>query len=332
MKLKVFFKTSQHGNKILITADSVTVIFEQDGDVREKRFKGAFQTLLADQTFVDFLSSNLTGLCAIHLSHEMIFERPVELPYVVRNDYKNVLQYELPSLLPLHESKIYCDSFLIGEADHKEYVMVSLAMIKKHIADELINHLEKIGLHVKNICAPSSSVSSHIYQFVNLEAQYKAKNRTLIGGLCATTMVLGLLCFNVWLGIMDERIAFLNSHITELSVKSQSVLALEREIENFEKLEHFYRAKASRMRFEYLLEQLTGAIPEDSWLSNYRQAGRKITMSGTSPNTGIIIEQLSQTQYLTDISNNGTRIRSDSERTVEQFTLSMRIVGGDDDE
>lgn len=331
-KVREFFKADYAENQIIILSDKTEVISNDDGEECHKSFSGPIEKLFEDENFNRYLRDNTSGLCSVLLDPSLTLNRTIELPKAVRADFKNAVKFQLASLLPLPEHLICYDCVLSTQKKHPDYVDVHISMIKKSFAHQIVSVLEDTGLGVKDIKSVMDKNYTSSFEYLNLEQKYKHKNRNLVLGLVTSSVVLASVFGILLVHSFDQRETFLNEHLKTLAQRSKEVLEVKGEIDTHLQKVALYNRYLSNVGFDQILEQLTAATPDDSWVHSYRQSGRKITLSGISPNSGVMVESLSQNPLFGELSNASSTLANEENKTVERFTLKMRLKQGEGDE
>jgi len=330
-KVREFFKANYAENQIKISSDNIELVSTQDDEKYHELFMGPIEKLFKEESFNQYLRDNLSGLSSVLLDPSLTLDRTSELPKAVRADFKNAVKFQLASLLPLPEHLICYDCVLSTQNKHPDYVDVHISMIKKSFVQQIVSALEDNGLGVKDIKSVTDKNYPASFEYLNLEQKYKHKNRNLVLGLVTSSIVLAGLFGILLVRSFEQRETFLNEHLNTLAQRSKEVLEVKNKIDTHIQQVALYNRYLSNVRFDQILEQLTAATPEDSWVHSYHQSGRKITLSGFSPNSGVMVEKLSQNPLFGEISNASSTLSNEENKTVERFTLKMRLKQGEGD-
>jgi general secretion pathway protein L len=159
----------------------------------------------------------------------------------------------------------------------------------------------------------------------------KKRSKKKIGALIALGAIVFLLGISTINTIIQRRshIAELDMQLSELKTQAQSIEAMQDEIDRVEK----YNAIIKQVREQdvsklKILEELTGIIPDDSWLTDfeYSAENKKITLTGYSTSASQLIQLLEESKLFVNVKftspiTKGTNVK-------ENFKIEMTLEQG----
>ncbi len=324
-KVKILFSGSKVENWLEFSANGLTALQLNEGEKSVEEFDGDALQLLDDETFKDHLKQNFSGLINVSLSNEFILERGFEVPQVAKNNYKNVVKFELPQLFPVSAGALHFDCYPLQEDQTEDYQTIQVGIVKKKISDNIITVLEECGLGLKNLSANSEKTDNSTFRFLNLEAKYRKKAETLLGILLGSAVLLSILCVWAAANFFDDRAEFLNTRLVALAQQVAEVSEVRKQISDHERKESLVIEKTSNSNLDQILEVLTNSFPDNSWVYEYSQSGNQIRLRGNSADTSSLIQTLNESKLFSNISNSAELINDRESRNLERFTVTMTL-------
>lgn len=129
---------------------------------------------------------------------------------------------------------------------------------------------------------------------------------------------------------MNLRQTVLTEQLGQLKLEVQSIEDLQSDAEKIERfsvvIKNIKKEDASKLK---LLEELTGLIPEDSWLTEFRYTAKekKIKLSGYAVSASKLIPILEESQLFENVRFTSP-ITTEKGRNKERFRLEMTVSTG----
>ena len=323
------FSTGKPKNTIYLSPQTVKLSSVVSGKTSEKTYDLSFEDLVNDKEFTTYLNAYFTGSTSIILSSDMVLEREVMLPETAQKEFRNIINLQLPNLLPMSKNDIYYDCALGLSGDETGKSTVYLAMVKKETISKILLVFEGLGVLIDEVYSSSTLCKGTKFRFLNLRNKNKVRTQKLENGLILGAISLFCFCGFLYWNNLNQRVDFLNLKMGEYSVKAREVGLLKDEIITHNRNEKLYYARLERIRLEKILEAITTSLPTDSWIFEFNHSGSKITISGQSKDTTIVLKNLDEHTFFTNVNNNSTSISTASGQAVERFMISFDFMQPD---
>jgi Tfp pilus assembly protein PilN len=229
----------------------------------------------------------------------------------------------------MSRNDIYYDCGLGLSEDETGKLTVYLAMVKKETISKLLLDFEGLGVLIDGVSSSSSLCKSLKFRFLNLRNKNKTRTQKLERGLVLGGISLFCFCGILYWTNLNQRVEFLSLKMGEYSVKAREVGSLRDKIITQNRNEKLYYTRLERIRLEKILEAITTSLPADSWIFEFNHSGSKITISGQSKDTTIVLKNLDDQPLFTNVSNSSTSISTVSGQAVERFMISFDFMQPD---
>lgn len=255
--------------------------------------------------------------------------RHFRLPIAAEENLLQVLGFELDRLTPFTQSQAYYSGRVTEVVRASGQLKVELVALPKSKLDPLLEQMHAIGWQPYRVDI-LDYVDAKSHQL--LPSQYQAKAGRLPGML---TLVAGLASLVTLLCILlmplandYERIDHLKAELRRVSKEAKEVDALRKEVEDLTHQMNFLAEKKSREPSMLdMLNELSRALPDDTWLNGLQYKDGRVVMQGQSPAASNLIAKIESSAFFKATSFLSP-VTKDLSNGLERFQISSEVVNG----
>jgi len=167
-----------------------------------------------------------------------------------------------------------------------------------------------------------------------LKAEVARRQELTIGVICVILTVIAIGVFHLIqsarLSSHEEELAQLRSEIQTLNAQAKGVTNLNSDIkvlkEKLKVIDELGKQKTGPAR---VMENLSSAIPNRLWLTEFRESGGSLSISGLSVDNETIanfLKELSESSYFSDVELGETTQVSENQGNLKRFVARARLV------
>jgi general secretion pathway protein L len=262
----------------------------------------------------------------LHLLPPDILRKRIALPIAAKSNLMAAVGYQIDIELPFRGADVYYGIRILAESATSVALEISVALRSR--VDMLISAIEVAGLAVGNVYACSSRTESDPILLLPRSPEPPAKSRRQLWAISGLTAALAIAAVTAPLAdkaLEAERLKVLAERDVQLAAP---VIATQRKLSKT--LEA--RAQLARVvqRFPdpvQVLSALTASIPEDTWLTRLAMRDGEIQISGLTPSTSALIDELARTDMFYPPAYAAPAIQ-DPQFNRERFVLNIRLRPG----
>lgn len=229
----------------------------------------------------------------LSFSADQVFHLPLDLPRAPAATLRRAAILELERLNPLPASALYIDTCIVQGADRAH---VDLHAIRRAIVDETIAQCRRAGLAVGGVAFEDDGREARWRSFPVDRAAlgrrlWRRHGTQLLAGL-AVALFAGLLCA-VYLR-EAETAAQLDAQDDALSARAAEVHRLAHDIRDMRTQFAFAGAQRRMPLAIDILNRLSAALPDGTWLTQMEIKGTQVHIEGFSKSAPAIIAAIDQ--------------------------------------
>jgi len=233
---------------------------------------------------------------AVEIPPERVLSRIVHFPPGARGELDRIVGFEIARHFPFPASRVFFRHRIVGRADAPT-LAVEIVAVPRDIVAEIGAGLAAAGLCAGAVAAlPQGGAEPLPLPREALgPARRPLRPILALAGLAAAALLSCPLAQHVRLAALDREIA---------ALKPQAAAALrarERDRRDGERLAALVRLRGSRPPLIAVLDRLSRAVPDGSWLQSLSLSGRELIIDGLSPSAATIVLALEHGGGLSDI-------------------------------
>ena len=266
--------------------------------------------------------------CDFHLLHSMLLYRDITFPLATEENIKEVVSYEIDRYTPFKKEDIYYD-VSVKERDKKNNkLIVTVAVVKKHVIDEILNFCEAAELPLGKLFAYDSDVgiSKELSSVGSPASVAKSSSKSGTKLLLYSTIILlfAALCIpigkNYWLA------SKYNHERQQMSAEVAEVKEIRGVFQDARKqAERVKNISAGAVKVTELLSELTDVIPDDTSLGRFSLEENITRIQGTSSSASKLIALLDSSNKFSDVEFVAP-VTKNSDTGKENFTIQFNLI------
>lgn len=262
-----------------------------------------------------------------HLSPEKALTRTLGLPSVAEDDLRAVVRHQIDLVAPFPVERVSFDHAVIGRDYRTGMLETRIVIVPRKVIDSAVASLKALDLSPDYI-----DVEGPRWGELNLlpvpAAEKTRRSSRLNVWLLAANLV--LLCLVVGLPILRWSLVEqeLEQRLELAAAESRVVRALQDKIDTLE-AEHdfFVEHQAAAQAPLLVLNELSTALPDDTWLEALQLRPGEATLSGQSKSAADLIPILQQSPLFEDVAFDAPIVKDDKTQR-EKFRIRLSIPHG----
>ena len=272
--------------------------------------------------------------CSFLLSEEQILTRTITLPMAAEENLREVLSFEMDRQTPFSADQVYYDFVITERSSASNTLSLELLVAPRPVVDDAVARLAAAGIQVDVIT--TRGLDSNIEVPMNLLPKGARSNRNTIlqrlnVSLATLAILLVISAITLPLIQKDQKIRSLEAEVQVATVAARASSQLRREVEELVSgSSYLVDKKQAEPTIVYLLDEMTGVIPDNTWVNRIDISNDEIQLQGQSGSAAglIALIEASPTFGNAQFRSPVTQIvRTDQER----FHLSADVLPGQDE-
>jgi general secretion pathway protein L len=258
------------------------------------------------------------------LPEARLLRRSLTLPVAALENLPTVLGFELDRQTPFKPDQVYFDSRVLRHDSGAKQVQVELVVVPRPVLDA---ELERLGPLASGL-AGVDVIDAHGRRLsVNLlPAEQRAslpRTQPMIqAGLLAATVLLVLFGLGQLVENRQQAVEQMQAEVENQRERARVVSALRKQLEDAAAAANFLAVqKQTQASMVVLLDELTQALPDDTFLERLSVSGNQISITGFSSQATRLIGTLQDSEQLRDVALNGA-IQPDPRVARDRFTIT----------
>lgn len=258
------------------------------------------------------------------LPEARLLRRSLTLPAAALENLPTVLGFELDRQTPFKPDQVYFDSRVLRHDSGGKQVQVELVVVPRPVLDA---ELERLGTLAGGL-AGVDVIDAHGRRLgVNLlpteqRASLPRTQPMIQAGLLAATVLLVLFSLGQLVQNRQQAVEQMQAEVENQRERARVVSALRKQLEDAAAAANFLAVqKQTQASMVVLLDELTQALPDDTFLERLSVSGNQISITGFSSQATRLIGTLQDSEQLRDVALNGA-IQPDPRVARDRFTIT----------
>lgn len=284
----------------------------------------SYQTLKARQP--DFEKAE----CILRLDETQALKKIIYLPLAAQENLQQVVGFELDRYTPFKAEQVYFAAQPLGKTEHGQ-IEVLLVYTPRATLDHHLSKLQTLELQPVRVdycqAATICPKSTPIYNL--LPERYRPKRNALAQAMHWSLNGLSLLLFLavlIWpVRQESQAVDLLKDQLKRLEKDTREIEVQQREIS--ELLQHTQRLidiKKQMPALDGVLNEISVLLKDDSWLTHFQYADKRLQIQGQSPAASSLIGILEASSYFSNVSF-VSPLTQDKASGRERFQISMDV-------
>ena len=262
----------------------------------------------------------------LQLSRDQALRQVVVLPAAARENLREVLSFEMDRHTPFKADEVVFDYRVLGTDQQRKQMDVDLAVAKRDTLAQALATARSWKLNPKRVGVEGGELdllSSARHEVGGSRGRgLTAVLGVVTAGLFVAAALAPLQTQRELLAEAEEALRLARSEAVKVDdLRRQASKSLQRS-------EFLIGRKRNTTSVSELLNEVTGLLPDDTWVVQFSRRDDQLTLSGFSAKASALIELLEQSDLLTDV-----RFRSpvnlDPRIQLERFNLSALVAAAE---
>ena len=274
------------------------------------------------------------GRCELLLSQDQVLIRSLTLPLAAEENLREVLSFEMDRHTPFTANHVYYDFVITERSSANKTLSLQLFVAPRDVVDQSLATLAAADIQPELVAAqglddkPDGSINL-------LPEDKRSTHGTLVNWANAALATLAILLVTTAIALpliqKNQTVRSLETAVQEATVAAQASIELRQEVEKLvEGSSYLIRKKQSEPTVVRLLDEMTGIVPDHTWVNRIDIGSGEISIQGQSSAAAGLIALIEGSP-----SFGGTQFRSPLTQVVrtdqERFHLSADILREQDE-
>lgn len=265
----------------------------------------------------------------VEIPQERVLTKRIALPAMAQRDLERVLHFEIARHFPFPAERVHFRHRVIARgsgAAERGTIEVEIVAVAREVVDEICHALAQAGLRPRSVCLGSGPGAPPLFLAIAGLGRSAATLTRAERALLVSLATLALVAAASPVVYDRTRIAAAERELAALQPQAQVVLdQRERQRRAAAALAGPLRLAAARPPLVAVLDALTKAVPDGSWLQSLSLTGREIVMDGLSPSAAAVALALENSHAFANIVFRAP-ITRDPQTGLEHFELGAAIA------
>ena len=265
----------------------------------------------------------------VEIPQERILTKRIALPVLAQRDLDRVLHFEIARHFPFPAERVHFRHRIIargsGAAD-RGTIEVEIAAVAREVVDEICHALAQAGLRPSGVRLAGGRGAPPLFLAIAGLGRGAALLTRVERALLVSLAALALVAAASPVVYDRARLAAAEREIAALEPQAQAALDRRaRQRRASASLSGPLRLAAARPPLVAVLDALTKAVPDGSWLQSLSLTGREIVVDGLSPSAAAVALALENSHAFANIVFRSP-ITRDPQTGLEHFELGAAIA------
>ena len=271
---------------------------------------------------------------ALLLSQDQVLIRSLTLPLAAEENLREVLSFEMDRHTPFTANQVYYDFVITERSSASKTLSLQLFVAPRDVVDQSLATLAAADIQPELVAAqglddkPDGSINL-------LPEDKRSTHGTLVNWANAALATLAILLVTTAIALpliqKNQTVRSLETAVQEATVAAQASIELRQEVEKLvEGSSYLIKKKQSEPTVVHLLDEMTGIVPDHTWVNRIDIGSGEISIQGQSSAAAGLIALIEDSP-----SFGGTQFRSPLTQVVrtdqERFHLSADILREQDE-
>lgn len=309
--------------------DDFVVQYDSEGSLREiGRISSAAENRPA------FSIPDDARQCSLLLPPDQVLIRALTLPFAAEENLREVLSFEMDRQTPFTTDQVYYDFVITERSAAGKTLSLRLFVVPRQIVDDALTRLAAAGIQPDVIA--THALDGRVDASINLLPEdHRSKRGTILHWANAALAALAILLITTAIALpliqKNQMIRLLETDVQAATVAAQASIHLRQEVEKLvDGSRYLVRKKQTELTMVHLLDEISGVIPDHTWVNRIDIAAGEISLQGQSAAAAGLIASIEASPTFRN-----ARFRSPVTQIVrtdqERFHLSAEISPGPDE-
>jgi general secretion pathway protein L len=260
----------------------------------------------------------------VEIPIERALTKRIMLPAVAEREIDRVLRFEVARHFPFPADRVYLRHRVVsGAGAARGTIEVELIAVPREIVAEVLAALKRAELPLREVVVVGPDSGQPIaLPVAPVRRKLASRERVLLALLAA-------LCFGALASpVLHDRlrIAAIEREMVALEPRAKAVLDVrERDRNAADRMAGPLRLVAARPPLVAVLDELTRAVPDGSWLQSLSLSGHELVIDGLSPSAATLALALERSRLFAKVTFRAP-ITRDAATGLEHFQLSAAVA------
>jgi len=249
------------------------------------------------------------------------------MPAIAEPNLRQALFFEIERQTPFRAEDVYFDYHVLARRPESKRLIVELVAAPRADVDAILRQARDWGLQpsIVDVVARNSQSGIGINLLRSDAVSARWSSPRVASALIAILLVVAVLYVPVnQLRVEDDSLAAL---VTVESEKAKQVLAKRAELDENLRAARFLRERKQNLPRELaVLNELTKALPNNTWLNRLSQTKEGVKISGYSAAASELIPRIDSVPLFKNPTFSSPIVQ-DSEKKLERFDISFELKG-----
>lgn len=256
---------------------------------------------------------------------QRVLRKVITLPAATEPRLENVLRFEMDRYTPFTSEQVFFGYRIVSRERERERIQVELLVVQRDYIDPLLASLAQIDVQPGIVTLPES-LGSWSGATVNLLPASRShggqgkwgRNRRL---QVAMALLLLVVLIGWPLHQRQQTLTRLQSELQQLKAQAEQSKGVSTELEYLETSRKFLLHQQDQgPRLLLLLNELTGLLPDHTWLMRFEDNGTSFRLDGESAEASGLISLLEQSPLLENV-RFASPVTSNPNTAKDRFSL-----------
>lgn len=271
------------------------------------------------------------------LPDHYILRKTISLPEATASKLEDVLKFEMDRNTPFKADEVYFSHKVLNRDAAQHKIQVELTIVTRAVLDELLNRLAAQGINIGCVVPASNKLADIDNPALNLlprqgDADHRIRARRKQQQKFWLLLVLIVLVALGGLYQRYQRVESLTRDIEEPRALAMQAKKLRTELEQLQESRRFlFNRKIAAPSALILLNELTGTLPDNTWLTRLSVKDEAVTFQGESTNASALIGLVEESGMFRDVRFSSPvtiNPRSQKEHFAITATIQAELQGG----
>ncbi len=292
----------------------------------DEQGKATFDLLLQDEP--DLQDAELI----LMLSSSQTLSKTLSLPLMAEQNLREVVGFELDRQTPFKMEQVYYDLRVLERTTQSKKIKIEFVLVPRAKLDAVFEELRVWGIRAAAVDVFDHDGRRLRKRFNLLPIELRPKGSRLpkiLNTLFAFGLLFALLIAFV-LPVWMER-----SWVIELQQKVDAAAKIARKVQDLKEVAEnslretrfLLEKKRQQPVLVHVLNELSGRIPSDTWLTDLKYKDRRLQIQGQSPAASALIEIIEESAFFKNTSF-VSPVTQDRKTNLERFQISTDVLNG----
>ena len=262
-----------------------------------------------------------------------ILRRQVTLPLTAESQLRQIISYQLDSLSPYPPEQVYFATQILERKHTEKKLVVELYLVPKEEVDRLVQKMrswELVPDYVdfvdhEELAEPVANFLPSPLAPVKQQGTFSSLNKLL---LAVNTLLAVVLLTTIFINKANTE-AELKTRVETAKLKADAAIRLRDRVEKLQAESSYLQdMKKQRPPVLELIDELSGILPDRTWLERAVYQKNEISMSGISSKASVLISEIERSPLFHNAAFEASVVQDDRSGG-ERFQIRADISGVD---